>query len=144
MPRNGMVTVKGSPVSGFDVIGPSNGGKPIGVDHGHAGRAGLLAEDRTRDASAGAPKADRQLAGRAPGLLVGRHAASERLVLTRRCGIVLEDEKPRLVPVVTAAPFALIARIGVPEPMFSDTPGNDSVLSTAARRSSRRRYPASR
>ena len=26
MPRNGIVTANGSPVSGFDVIGPSNGG----------------------------------------------------------------------------------------------------------------------
>jgi hypothetical protein len=25
-PKNGMVTLNGSPVSGFDVIGPSNGG----------------------------------------------------------------------------------------------------------------------
>ena len=27
-PRNGIVTVKGMPVSGFDVIGPSKGGYP--------------------------------------------------------------------------------------------------------------------
>src|SRR5262249_9584005 len=30
-PRNGMVTVNGSPVSGFDVIGPSNGGNVVAL-----------------------------------------------------------------------------------------------------------------
>jgi hypothetical protein len=28
-PKNGMVTVYASPVSGFDVISPSNGGRPV-------------------------------------------------------------------------------------------------------------------
>src|SRR5438552_654583 len=30
-PRNGIVTVKASPVSGFEVIVPSNGGKPVAL-----------------------------------------------------------------------------------------------------------------
>src|ERR671938_1993702 len=30
-PRNGIVTVNGTPSSGFDVIGPSNGGSPAAL-----------------------------------------------------------------------------------------------------------------
>src|ERR1700716_4154074 len=30
-PRNGIVTLKGTPLSGLDVIGPSNGGKPAAL-----------------------------------------------------------------------------------------------------------------
>ena len=84
-PRNGMVTVYCSPVSGLPVIGPSNGGKRVGVvHHQDRGRAGLLAEDGAGDAGARAAPGDDELAGDVGGDVLVRVAA-ERDLATGSC-----------------------------------------------------------
>src|SRR5918995_5409330 len=111
-PRNGMVTVNGSPVSGLEVMGPSNGGNPASV---------LIIA--TAAAPACWPKMARATRAQVPrtvtASLPATPAFSKAATLQPRAsfspavaGSSARTTIGRLVPSVTVAAFALIAVIG--------------------------------
>src|SRR5216684_6388505 len=127
-PRNGIVTLNRSPVSGFPVMGPSNGGSPAALLITSTAAAPACCPNTARATRAQVPRTVTTSLPVTPAAVYSALLQPKEIVPLgfRRTTIC------RLLLLAGAMPFASIAVTFVPVDSARLTPGNVAVESTAA------------